>query len=190
MSVPTFEPSEDAMHQDNLRKTDPERAASVLNTACEWISLIARWMVPFMPAKGGAGSDLVGELGIVEIADPYTGTPVLAVPALRPDVTFIHAEASDAAGNVAGPSSPDFLWDFDAAIARAAGRVVVTVEEIVDSVAGRAMLFAHEVDAVVLAPGGAAPSAMPGRHPADLTRLRGYLADPASGPGPLLGQPS
>ncbi|HSG80180.1 MAG TPA: CoA-transferase [Acidimicrobiia bacterium] len=146
--------------------------------------------LPFMPAKGGAGSDLVGELGIVEIADPYTGTPVLAVPALRPDVTFIHAEASDAAGNVAGPSSPDFLWDFDAAIARAAGRVVVTVEEIVDSVAGRAMLFAHEVDAVVLAPGGAAPSAMPGRHPADLTRLRGYLADPASGPGPLLGQPS
>lgn len=142
--------------------------------------------LPFMPAKGGAGSDLVDELGIVEIADPYTGTPVLAVPALRPDITFIHAEAADEHGNVAGPSSPDFLWDFDANIARAAARVVVTVEEIVESVAGRAMLFAHEVDAVVLAPRGAAPSAMPGRYPADLARLRAYLADPGSGPGRLL----
>jgi glutaconate CoA-transferase subunit A len=145
--------------------------------------------LPFMPAKGGAGSDLVEELGFVEIADPYTGIPVLAVPALRPDVTFIHADAADEEGNVAAPAAPDFLWDFDANIARAAERVIVTVERLVSraTVAANAMLYAHEVDAVVVAPGGAAPSAMPGSYEADLGRIRAYLGEPGAGPGPLLG---
>ena len=34
-----------------LRKSDPERAASVLNTAAEWIALVARWATPFLPEK-------------------------------------------------------------------------------------------------------------------------------------------
>ena len=144
--------------------------------------------LPFMPAKGGSGSALVDELGILEVADPYTGTPVLAVPALRPDVTFIHADAADSAGNVAAPHHPDFLWDFDANIARAAERVVVTVERIVDrdEVAGNVMLYAHEVDDVVLSPRGAAPTALPGAYLADLGRLRAYLGDPGVEAGRLV----
>jgi methionyl-tRNA synthetase len=43
-----------------LRKSDPERAASVLNTACEWIGWMARWMVPFMPHKAQALWEMVG----------------------------------------------------------------------------------------------------------------------------------
>ena len=48
-----------------LRKTDPERAQSVLNTCCEWISWIARWMVPFMPGKAQALWVMLGQDGLV-----------------------------------------------------------------------------------------------------------------------------
>ena len=46
-----------------LRKSDPERAASVLNTCCEWIALVARWMVPFMPGKAEALWAMLGQTG-------------------------------------------------------------------------------------------------------------------------------
>jgi len=49
-----------------LRKEDPVRAASVLNTACEWIAWLARWMVPFMPDKARALWAMVGGEGPVE----------------------------------------------------------------------------------------------------------------------------
>lgn len=44
-----------------LRKSDPERAAAVLNTCCEWLSLVARWMVPFMPEKAQTLWAMVGQ---------------------------------------------------------------------------------------------------------------------------------
>ena len=46
-----------------LRKTDPERAASVLNTACEWIALLASWMDPFLPNKAAELWSMVGAPG-------------------------------------------------------------------------------------------------------------------------------
>ena len=48
-----------------LRKEDPERAASVLNTAAEWIGWIARWMAPFMPGKAQAIWEMLGQEGPV-----------------------------------------------------------------------------------------------------------------------------
>ena len=57
-----------------LRKTDPARAASVLNTACEWISWIARWMVPFMPRKAQELWTMIGGPGRVA-EQPWPGTP-------------------------------------------------------------------------------------------------------------------
>ena len=48
-----------------LRKTDPERCASVLNTCCEWLALIARWMAPFMPEKSQAIWEMLGQEGTV-----------------------------------------------------------------------------------------------------------------------------
>jgi glutaconate CoA-transferase subunit A len=135
--------------------------------------------LPFMPAKGGAGSDVLSELGFAEIEDPYGGETVVAVPALRPDVAVIHADAADAAGNVLGPAQPDFLWDFDANIARASHVVIVSVERVVDRVSaggGRpVLLYGYEVDAVVEVPGGARPTAMPGTYGADLEAIRAYL---------------
>jgi len=57
-----------------LRKTDPERAASVLNTACEWISWLARWMVPFMPQKAQVLWEMIGCPGEVG-SQPWPGAP-------------------------------------------------------------------------------------------------------------------
>jgi methionyl-tRNA synthetase len=48
-----------------LRKTDPERAASVLNTCCEYLDWIARWMAPFMPGKAQALWAMLGRSGLV-----------------------------------------------------------------------------------------------------------------------------
>lgn len=88
---------------------------------------------------------------------PFTGETLAAVAAHRPDVTVIHAQRADRAGNTQ-------LWGIvgvqkEAALAGA--RVLVTVEEIVDAlapVAGAVTLPAFVLDAVCEVPGGAHPS--------------------------------
>ena len=143
------------------------------------------------------GSDLVAELGVEEIACPYTGERLLAAPAIRPDVCVIHAEAADEHGNVLAPSTKDFLFDADANIARAAEAVVVTAERIVptsDIRSGGALLFSYEVTAVVEAPHGAWPTALPGLYGADVAAVRAYLeeagADPAAAAGRVMRGPA
>ena len=130
--------------------------------------------LPFLPTRGAQGSDVAAALEIREVTCPYSGETLFAAPAIRPDVALIHATAADARGNVAGPAHRDFLFDWDANIARASSRVIVSVERIVDEVAD-ALLFAHEVDAIVEAPGGARPSGLPGAYAADLERVGAYV---------------
>ena len=135
--------------------------------------------LPFFPTRGALGSDLVAELGIEEVACPYTGERLLAAPAIRPDVCVIHAEAADEQGNVMAPSAHDFLFDSDATLARAAEKVIVTVERIVPAAeirSGGALLFSFEVDAVVELAHGAWPTAVPGVYGADIDAVRTYLA--------------
>lgn len=57
-----------------LRKEDPAKAESVLNTVCEWLAWMARWMVPFMPEKAG---ELWAMLGAEDRVDrqPWPGRP-------------------------------------------------------------------------------------------------------------------
>jgi methionyl-tRNA synthetase len=58
-----------------LRKSDPVLAASVLNTCCEWLGWLARWMAPMMPGKGQALWRMLGAEG--EVADErWPGVPV------------------------------------------------------------------------------------------------------------------
>lgn len=142
--------------------------------------------LPFMPTRGARGSDLVAELGLQEVACPYTGESLIAAPAIKPDVCVIHAEAADEQGNVMAPSARDFLFDSDATLARAAETVIVTAERIVstDEVRrGGALLFSLEVDAVVEVPRGAWPTAVPGLYGADIDAVRTYLAAAESDAG-------
>ncbi len=50
----------------SLRKTDPVRCASVLNTCCEWIGWVARWSTPFMPGKAQKLWAMLGNSGKVD----------------------------------------------------------------------------------------------------------------------------
>ena len=92
-----------------------------------------------------------------EIACPFTGEPLMAVAAHRPDVTVIHAQRADHAGNVQ-------IWGIlgvQKEAALAAARVLVTVEEVVDRltpVPGAIVIPAAAVDMVCEMPGGAHPS--------------------------------
>ncbi len=48
----------------SLRTKDPARCASVINTAAEWIALLARWCAPLMPTKAQALWAMVGRSGV------------------------------------------------------------------------------------------------------------------------------
>ena len=118
--------------------------------------------VPFLPTRAALGSDLVAERGFRTVRDPYGGDELLAVPAIHPDVAFVHAWRADEEGNVQLPWPPDHLADVDVLVARAARTTIVSVEEIVSAevVAAepeRTKLFGFEIDLLVEAPGGARP---------------------------------
>ncbi len=114
--------------------------------------------LPFGIIQGVARIDLHEHNDSVRwIESPFDGSRVLAVAAHRPDVTVIHAQRADRAGNVQ-------LWGIvgiQKEAAMAAKNLIVTVEEIVDridSVPGEVILPHHVVTAVCHAPGGAHPS--------------------------------
>jgi glutaconate CoA-transferase subunit A len=122
--------------------------------------------LPFLPTRAGFGSELVEARGLRTVVDPYGGDTLLAVPAIRPDVAFVHAWRADTDGNVQLPWPPDHLADVDLLLARAAHTVVVSVEEVVstDEVAAtaeRTRLFGFEIDLLVEARDGARPGSMP-----------------------------
>jgi methionyl-tRNA synthetase len=56
----------DRMAPWTLKKTDPKLAESVLNTGCEWLGYLARWMAPFMPGKAQKLWAMLGQGGEVE----------------------------------------------------------------------------------------------------------------------------
>src|ERR1700709_2576570 len=56
--------------------------------------------LPFAVLRGYSGTDLVPHTNVKPITCPFTGEELNAVPALRPDVTVIHAQRADRAGNV------------------------------------------------------------------------------------------
>lgn len=114
--------------------------------------------LPFAVLRGYTGTDLPSHTdNIKTIACPFTGEQLTAVPALRPDVTVVHAQRADRAGNVQ-------MWGITGVqkeAVLAAHRSLVTVEEVVDEldpVPGQVVLPAWVVTAVAEVPGGAHPS--------------------------------
>lgn len=114
--------------------------------------------LPFAMLRGYAGTDLIGVTDTIRsITCPFTGEALAAVPALTPDVTIIHAQQGDRAGNVA-------FWGITGVqkeAALAAKRTIVTVEEIVDELHtpyGAIVLPGWAITAVAEVPGGAHPS--------------------------------
>jgi glutaconate CoA-transferase, subunit A len=123
--------------------------------------------LPFAVLRGYVGTDLPKITStIVPIKCPFTGEELVAVPALNPDVTVIHAQQADRRGNVA-------IWGISGIqkeAALSAKRVIVTVEEIVEGFEPRPfqiVLPAVAVDAIAVEPGGSRPSYADGYYDRD-----------------------
>ena len=118
--------------------------------------------------RGYIGSDLARvNPRIQSVACPFTGEMLAAVPALRPDVTIIHAQRADREGNVliAG------IIGVQKEAVLAARHAVVTVEELVDDLGSTGtnatVLPSWTVDAIAIVPGGARPSYAHGYYQRD-----------------------
>ena len=125
--------------------------------------------LPFFPLRSYAETDLPRANPLIrQIDSPYGDGSLYAVPPLNPDVTIIHAQRADAAGDTQ-------VWGLlgcQKEAAFAAERVIVVVEEIVDEAVIRAdpnrtILPGLVVDAVVVEPFGAHPSYAQGFYDRD-----------------------
>lgn len=114
--------------------------------------------LPFGVLRGYGETDLAARNpAIGTVPCPFTGEEVAAVQALRPDVTVIHAQRADRAGNV----QLQGIVGIQKEAVLAARRSIVTVEEVVDRlepVAGGVLLPSWVVTAVCETPKGAHPS--------------------------------
>ena len=148
--------------------------------------ITSRWLagglgLSSMPVRVMLGTDLVrrkpldgGDL--VEAPCPITGEPLLFVRASRPDFALLHASRADAEGNVQvfGTTST-----FDEQ-ARAAKRLIVTVEEVVPGEVIReapelTLIPGFMVEAVVEAPFGAHPAGMFRYYDFDRVHVEEYV---------------
>jgi glutaconate CoA-transferase subunit A len=125
--------------------------------------------LPFWTLRDYAGTDLPkANPEIKSVTCPYTGERLATVPALNPDVTIIHAQRADAAGNTQ-------IWGLvgvQKEAAFASQRVIVVVEQLVDTAVIRAdpnrtLIPGVIVSAVVVEPWGAHPSYAQGFYDRD-----------------------
>ena len=115
--------------------------------------------LPFATLRGYIGADLPKvNPNIKSVTCPFTGEVLAAVPAIRPDVTIIHAQRADKKGNVL----IEGIVGVQKEAVLAAKRSIVTVEEIVDELnppsANSLVLPGWAVTSVAQVPGGAFPS--------------------------------
>jgi glutaconate CoA-transferase subunit A len=114
--------------------------------------------LPFAMLRGYQGTELNKHNSQIKtIQCPFTGEVLAAVPAIRPDVTVIHAQKADGKGNV-------LIWGVlgvQKEAVMAAKRAIVTVEEIVDDLKAHTnalVLPSWVLTAVCEVKGGAFPS--------------------------------
>lgn len=114
----------------------------------------------------GAGLPAVNP-NIRSVTCPFTGEELAAVPSVRPDVTFIHAQKASRRGDVL----IEGIVGVQKEAALAAARAVVTVEEMVEDFDGihpNACVLPHwAISAIAIVPGGAHPSYAHGYYSRD-----------------------
>ena len=151
--------------------------------------------LPFLPTRSGLGTDLINKWGfspqfrlkessipeqkLAVIENPFGNwtdtSSVVLVPAINPDVTLIHVQKADTQGTVriAGLTFADIEQ------AKAARHVIVTCEELVDTVELRSDPDRNQlpffcVSAVVHVPYGAYPTACYRYYDYDPVYLKDY----------------
>ena len=133
--------------------------------------------LPCAVFRGYLGSQLPAvNPRISSITCPFTGEVLACVPALRPDVSIVHAQKADREGNV----FIEGIIGVQKEAVLAARHAIVTVEEIVDrfpsTKSTSVILPSWSVDAVVEAPRGAWPSYAHGYYSRDNAFYRAWDA--------------
>lgn len=123
--------------------------------------------LPLAILRGYIGSDLPKVNEQIKFIDcPFTGERLAAVPSIRPDVSVVHAQRADRAGNVL----IEGIIGVQKEAVLAATASIVTVEEIVDElVAGpnACVIPGWAISAIAVAEKGAYPSYAHGYYPRD-----------------------
>jgi glutaconate CoA-transferase subunit A len=127
--------------------------------------------IGFLPGRGWLGTDLPRlRPDVRTVLDPYSGEELIAFPAIRPDVAVIHALRADLDGNAEIGQNRGV----DEELSLTASTVIITAEEVVPELS-KADLIGPLVQAVVHAPGGAAPTSCYPFYPLDGDALSGYV---------------
>jgi len=138
--------------------------------------------LPFLPVRSLGGTDNFPHSGAKLIESPYTGEPIVVVPALNPDVALIHVHQADVFGNArifgTGISHQE--------AAMASKKVIISTEEIIETDEirrdpARTTIPYYVVDAVVHAPFGAYPGEMQGRYASDVPHVIEIIASTLRG---------
>jgi glutaconate CoA-transferase subunit A len=148
----------------------------------QWGLYAAAIRLPFLPTRAGLGSSVLEinpELKLVR--SPYDdGEELIAMPALIPDVAFVHMNRADAKGN-GQYLGPDIY--FDDVMCGAAQRRFMSCERIVetkDLLAGGAIqtlrINRTQIDGVIEAPNGAHFTECPPDYGRDEAFQREYAA--------------
>jgi glutaconate CoA-transferase subunit A len=141
--------------------------------------------VPYLPTRSLLGSDVLVQNPRLRVAAcPFTGDPLVLVPALAPDVAILHVQRADPQGNCHawGPTG------VSAAAGKASRAVIVVTEELVEpevirSDPNRTLLPGFLVTAVVHLPGGAHPSPVQGHYNRDHALYADWHARSATAEG-------
>lgn len=136
--------------------------AEISNAGYQWRFLAGMMGVPFIPSRNMLGTDTLKKSACKVVKDPWSGKPVCLIPAAYPDVAMFHVPRCDIYGN----AQIDGILIEDFELARAARRVIITTEEIIDNEVIRAKPYRTAipffvVDAVCEVPYGAHPTQMP-----------------------------
>lgn len=146
------------------------------NAGLAWRFKAAALGVSFLIGRQGLGSDSLKWSASKVIKCPYTGKEFATYPALYPDVAIIHVHEADRSGN----ATMRGVTIADEDKARAARRVIITCERLVDTEVFRkdphkAMIPYFCVDAVCKVPYGSYPGNMPFEYFSDEEHIREWL---------------
>lgn len=164
----------------NYRKAVQNQEITVREHACASIIAGLRasiYGVPFQPINGFQGSELPELTGLIRhVTCPFTNEKTAVVEALRPDVAIIHTNAADEQGNafIDGALYEDIM------MVKAAKRVIVTTEKIINSSEWNVLpqVPGFLVEGVVLTEKGAAPGSCGNDYAIDEEAIRSYLRSP------------
>jgi len=152
------------------------------NAAMAWRHKAGEMGVPFLAVRNMMGTETFKRSAAKLSKCPFTGSSIVLLPALFPDVSVVHVQRSDIYGN----AQIDGMTNVDISAIKSSKRVILTTEEIIPHEKIRdhpeqTQIPYFYVDAVIPIPYGGHPSNCPKYYYADVKYIRDYV-DASSDP--------